>query len=509
MEAEVIVAGAGGAGLMVAAELALAGVRPVVLDALPARNQQSRAGGLQPRSVELLEMRGYLPGLVERALDREPVGGHFAGLPVPLDCTPWATRHPHPMAIPQDRVEALLEAELERRGVRVARQHVVEQVGQDADGVTVSVRAPEGQRTLRARYLVASDGAHSTVRRLLGVPFPGLDGTMRAVSADVVLSGLPADVPTRSGHISQHVRTGGGYWALVTPLGQGLHRAVFGGPPQAELPRQAPVTTEEVSAMVSAVFGPGAALRELRFGSRFTDATRQVERYRVGRVLLAGDAAHIHAPVGGQGLNLGLQDAVNLGWKLAATVRGWAPPGLLDTYHAERHPVAARVLEVTRAQRVVMGPGSGDAAALRAILTELVRLPDTNRYLAGMMSGLDIRYPLPGAVSHPLVGARMPDVELATADGPVRYSEVARSGLGVLVDLTGGPAPVAAGWSDRVTHLAARQVRGSDGAAAPALPEDVAGVLVRPDGYVCWAAAGSDDTGLSAALTRWFGAAMS
>ena len=273
--------------------------------------------------------------------------------------------------------------------------------------------------------------------------FPGHAGTLAAVSADVELATASATVPRSVTHISTLIRTGGGVWMLMHPLGSaGLYRVVFGSAEQDALPRQAPVTADEVARALTAVHGPDTKLSKLRWGSRFSDAARQVTNYRYGRVLFAGDAAHIHSPIGGQGLNLGVQDAMNLGWKLAAHVQDRATAGLLDSYHTERHPVAARVLATTRAQAVLMSPppDADDLLALREIVTELARLPDANRYLAGLMSGLDVRYDL--GDPDPLIGTRMIDLSLQTAASPTTVSTLLRPRRGLLLQLDGGqPSP--------------------------------------------------------------------
>lgn len=378
--------------------------------------------------------------------------------------------------------------------------------------MSATVTGPDGPVVLRSRYLVACDGGHSTVRRLTGVPFPGRAGTMAAVTADVELAAASATVPQTVGHISGHTRRGGGYWMLMHPLGDTTdpstpYRVVFGGPEQAALPRDAPVTASEVAAALAAVHGTETRLGRLRWGTRFSDATRQLTSYRHGPVLFAGDAAHIHPPTGGQGLNLGVQDAMNLGWKLAAQLRGEAPAGLLDSYHAERHPVAARVLAVTRAQSVLMSPppDADDVRALRDIMIDLARLPDANRYLAGLMSGLDLRYAtsIDTSDDHPLVGTRMVDLSLETVDGPTTVSTLLRSGRGLLLELRAADADEAAdAVHPRVDRVVARVVDSTVGTAVGADR-----VLVRPDGYVCWAGSGPADSP-ETALRRWFGAAV-
>ncbi|MFJ6540698.1 FAD-dependent oxidoreductase [Streptomyces sp. NPDC091385] len=481
-ETQVVVAGAGPTGLTLAYELALAGVRTLVLEKLPRRVDQVKGGGVQPRTAELLENRGLLEPLLKRATPREQVGGHFAMLPVPLDCTPWNTRHPFPVAISQGDIEDVLEERATAAGARVLRGTPVTGVEQDDDGVLVTA---DGVR-VRARYLVACDGGHSTVRKLLGVPFPGRPGTHQAVLADIRLTAVSALVPRQLGHMSTLTRQGGGHWAMLAPLGGDRYRITFGRAGEADTSRDTPVTPvtpDEITTALRAVYGPGTTLGAVDNASRFTDATRQVENYRTGRVLFAGDAAHIHPPLGGQGLNLGMQDAFNLGWKLAAVLQDRAPGDLLDSYHAERHPVGAQVLHHTSAQRVLANPNPGeDVAALRDIVTDLLRLPDTNRHIAGLMSGLSLRYDLPG--DHPLTGDRVPDTDLVTEDGPVRLSALLAPGHAVLLDL-GGVTPAGLRLPPRVDLVRATSAEDL-GAAA---------LLIRPDGYVCWATDGESGSG--------------
>lgn len=470
--AEVVIAGAGPTGLMLAYELALAGVEPLVLERLDRRIEQVKGGSIQPRTAELLESRGLLEPMLRRAMPREPVGGHFAALPVPLDCTPWRTRHPFPIGIPQWEIEEVLEQRAVAAGARVLRGTAVSGVVSHDDGVVVSA---DGLR-VPARYLVACDGGHSTVRKLLGLPFPGRPGDQQAVLADIRLSAVSSLVPRRTGHMSTLTRHAGGYWAMLVPLGGDRYRITFGDTAQADTSRNTPVTHDEISAALHAVYGDETTLGAVDNSSRFSDATRQLQQYRVGRVLFAGDAAHIHPPLGGQGLNLGIQDAFNLGWKLAAAVQDRAPGALLDTYHAERHPVAAQVLHHTSAQRVLADPNpSEDVAALRDIFIDLLRLRDANRHLAGLMSGLSLRYVLPG--EHPRIGQRMPDAALVTQAGPTRLSTLFASGHAVLLDLA-KTVPAGLRLPPRIDLVHATC---SDDVGAAAL-------LIRPDGYVCWAA---------------------
>ncbi|MEV6769364.1 FAD-dependent monooxygenase [Nocardia sp. NPDC051030] len=470
-DAEVIIAGAGPTGLALANELGLAGVRVIVLERLAERGIQSRALNLQPRTAELLDARGWLEPIADQAVTNIP-GGHFSG--IRLDYEVFGTRFPYQVGIPQARVEGYLEAHLAEFGIPVLRGSELTGFIQDDDGVGVVVKGPDGERTLRAAYLIGADGGRSFVRKELGVAFPGRDGRVSMVVADVLLDDDPA-LPTQWRLPNFNLDRGGGI-GFVIPLGDGVFRILFGGPEQQGLGRDEPVTEAEVRVALQRR-ETALTLRSIRSASRFADAARQAEAYRTGRVLLAGDAAHVHLPAGGQGLNLGVQDAFNLGWKLAATIGGWAPDGLLDTYHSERHPVGARVLHNTRAQGVLMSPDE-DVRALRAIVADLIATPDGNRHIAGMISGLDITYDMPGSPPHALLGARL-DIEL-------------RAGRGVLLYPRTEPelAKLADRWSGRVEH------RESGEADA---------ILVRPDGYVCFAGS-PDPESVESALIRWFGA---
>ncbi|MGW1892558.1 FAD-dependent monooxygenase [Streptomyces sp. NPDC002004] len=478
---EVLITGAGPTGLLLANELGLAGVRAVVAERLPHRTGQSKALNLQPRTAEILHCRGWLEPVLHRSLALLP-SGHFAGLP--LDYGALDTAFPHQVGIPQARVEEFLEDHLAEYGVQVLRGRELVSFRQDMDGVTTTLRAPDGaERTVRSGYLVGADGGRSTVRRVLGVPFPGRDGRVNMAVADIELALAEAepDVLGEPWRLPDLSPDPAGF-AFLLPLGEGVHRLIFAGPEQQGVSREAPVTEDEVRAALSRCPGPPHELRAVRWASRFTDASRQVERYAEGRVLLAGDAAHIHAPAGGQGLNLGMQDAFNLGWKLAAVAQGRAPYGLLDTYHAERHPVGARVLANTRAQMVLTLPDP-DAVVVRELLADLLAIPESNRRVAAMIAGTDICYPMPGAPDHPLLGVRAPDVPLPSGRGAL------------LAGATSAAAAAVGGWADRVDRRDGRSA--ADGSEA---------LLVRPDGHVCWAGPEDDAAGLRAALVRWFGA---
>ncbi|MFD2420135.1 FAD-dependent monooxygenase [Amycolatopsis pigmentata] len=475
MDTDVLIAGAGPTGMTVANELRLAGVSTVLADQLSQRSELSRAGGVQSRTLEALDQRGLLEPLL--ATGNYPAAtGHFAGIALSADHArqrlPWRS-------VPQVKIEEFFEHHLAAHGIHVRRDHQLTGLAQDEHGVTATFAHGA---TIRCRYLVAADGAHSTVRSLLRAEFPGRPGTATVIAADVRLSGAEG--------VASHTWSDDGQWVALFPLGtdpQGrpLRRLVLGGPGAPS--RDVPVTEDEIREGLRAVFGTGVRLLELRYGRRISNAARQAARYRHGRVFLAGDAAHVHLPLGAQGMNTGMQDAFNLGWKLGAAVHGWAPEDLLDTYHTERHPAGAAVLRNVMAQSLLMdwtGAREPETAAVREIFSDLVRLPNVQHYLADLQSGMAIRYPMPGTDDHPLVGRPSPDLGL----GPVRVHELLRSGRGVLLDPDGTFAKVADLWSDRVD-------RAGQGA-------DVEPMLIRPDGYVVWAGHADD---LEPALTRWFG----
>jgi 2-polyprenyl-6-methoxyphenol hydroxylase-like FAD-dependent oxidoreductase len=445
---DVVVIGAGPTGLLLACELELAGSSVALVDQATERSGQSKALGLQPRSAEILQSRGLLDPLRKDAIELVP-GGHFAGLPVPLDYHTWDTEFPYQVGIPQAKIEQFLEDRLAQRGVPVQRGLALVGLMQDGDGVAATF---EDGTTIRASYLVGCDGGRSMVRKLSGIAFPGRDGRYSAVVADVVL----ADKRPRQGgwQLPSLVPQDGAVMSTL-PLGDDVHRVLFTGPAQQGIAKDQPVTFEEVAVALSNWYGEDVVLTELQWGSRFTDAARQAEQYRWGRLFLAGDAAHIHSPTGGQGMNLGLQDAFNLGWKLAAHLKGEASESLLDSYHNERHPVAAAVLANTRAQGVLMVPDE-DVACLRGIFIDLLHLPEANHHLAGLVSGLGVQYDVP--CEHPLAGRRMPDVDLRGPGGNTTVFELLHHGRTLALELV-------------TSDLAAKAV-------------------VRPDGYVAWA---SDD----------------
>jgi rifampicin monooxygenase len=470
---DVIVAGGGPAGMMLASELRLHDVHVVVLEKEPAPTGHARGLGLHVRSIEMMDQRGLLERFL--ALGKQyPVGGIFAGIP---KAAPERidTAHPYVLGIPQNLTERLLTKHAIEVGTEIRRGTELVGVSQDEDGVTAELA---GGTQLRSRYLVGCDGGRSTVRKLLGIGFPGEPASVEWLlgEAEVAASRetLAAVVQT------PRLRFG------PAPHAEGVYGFVIRVAAVAE-DRSAPPTFEEFKQRLRATAGTDFGVHSPRRLTRFGDATRQAERYRAGRVLLAGDAAHIHPPMGGQGLNLGIQDAFNLGWKLAAEVDGWAPPGLLDSYQTERHPVAAAVLDTTRALAVLMSPEPGPQA-VRRLVSELMDFEDVNRYLIEKITAIDVRYDF-GDV-HPLVGRRLRDVQLKQGH---LYGLMHR-GRGLLLDQTGRLS--VAGWTDRVDHV----VDVSQELEVPA-------VLLRPDGHVAWV--GDDQQDLLSQLPKWFGLADS
>ncbi|GGV66354.1 hypothetical protein GCM10010277_73990 [Streptomyces longisporoflavus] len=485
MNTDVIVAGAGPTGLMLACELALAGVRTRVLERRTRPQRDSRALSLHPRSVELLDQRGLLDRFLP--LGRTVPGWHFAGLRTQLDFSGLDSRHGYTLFLAQAHTEALLEERAHELGVEIRRGYETLAVSQDAGGVEVQVRGPGGAtETMRALYAVGCDGGRSVVRQSSGIGFPGTDETLTGVLGDFAI------VDARPGALEAARARG----VIIAPLEGGITRFVYMDPERIRVPSRTPVTLEEFRASLTRICGSDCGIGEPRWLSRFGNATRLAESYRAGRVLLAGDAAHIHFPAAGQGLNTGLQDAMNLGWKLAARVNGWAPPGLLDSYDRERRPVGQLVTDNTEVQTLLaeltlVAQYQRPAAALRTLLDQLLGMTEVNRRLADQVSALGTVYPPAAPGADPLVGRRMPDVGLTTAGWKAtRVYELLHQGRFVLLTLAGDPAPRTAleeGLGAHVQHVTV------DTYDERADLDGVREVLVRPDGHVAWATRTTDN----------------
>ncbi|MFE7139261.1 FAD-dependent monooxygenase [Streptomyces sp. NPDC057644] len=481
LDAQVIVAGAGPTGLMTAGELRLGGAEVIVLDRLAEPVSESRGLGFTARATEVFDQRGLLADFGNPQISAK---GHFGG--IELDYSVLPDGHFGVRNVEQTETEAVLTRWATGLGARILRGHEVLAVTQHDTFVEIEVAAPDGPRVLRCAYLVGADGGRSTVRRAVGIDFPGHDATCEMFLADV------AGAAIRPRFIGERVSGG---MVMAARLGDGLDRVIVCERGTQPGERTAPPSFDEVAGAWQRLTGEDIGHGEARWISSFTDASRLADRYRLGRVLLAGDAAHIHLPAGGQGLSVGVQDAVNLGWKLAAVVTGRNGPELLDTYHEERHPVGERVLTNTRAQGFLYLGGT-EVEPLRAVFGELLGNDDVARHLAGMVTGFDVRYDI-GEGSHPLLGLRMPPCELLGGDGPTTTTRLLHPGRGVLLDLADDAAVrrTAEGWAahvDVVTATSADERLAATGA-----------VLLRPDGHVAWASPDGGD--LAGALTTWFG----
>ncbi|WP_370968700.1 rifampin monooxygenase [Amycolatopsis sp. cg9] len=471
---DVIVAGGGPTGTMLAAELRLHGVRVLVLEREPEPVKEVRSLGLHVRSIEVMAQRGLLDRFLAEGKQFQ-MAGYFAGID-----KPWPERldsaHAYVLGIPQPVTQRLLTEHAVEAGAEIRPGAEVVGLSQDDEGVTVELA---GGERLRARYVVGCDGGRSTVRKLLGIGFPGEPARHETLLGEMEVTAPAEEVAA----IVTEIRKTEKFFGLG-PLGQTGRYRVLVPAAQVSEDRSVPPTLEEFRQQLRVYAGTDFGVHSPLWLSRFGDATRLAERYRDGRVFLAGDAAHIHPPLGGQGLNLGLQDALNLGWKLAAELGGWAPAGLLDTYQAERHPVAADVLDNTRAQGELMRPDAGPQA-VRRLLAKLMDFEEVNRYLIGRIVGIEIRYDF--GDEHDLAGRRLRDLTLKQG----RLYDLMHGGRGLLLDQTGSLS--VAGWADRVDHV----VDVSE-------ELDVSAVLVRPDGHVAWV--GEDQEQLRDRLARWFGA---
>ncbi|HYT78662.1 MAG TPA: FAD-dependent monooxygenase [Actinomycetota bacterium] len=481
-EHAVVVAGGGPTGLMLAGELALAGVDVAIVERRPSQDLTgSRAGGLHARTIEVLDQRG----IADRFLSQGKVAQVAGFAWIPLDISDFPTRHNYGLALWQNHIERILAGWVGELAVPAYRGREVTGFAQYDTGVDVELS--DGQ-SLRAEYLVGCDGGGSLIRKAAGIEFPGWDPTTSNLIAEAEMAEEPEWGLRRDAlgiHSLSRLEDGGPVRVLVTEQHVG---------------HTSEPTLRDLSEELIAVYGTDFGIHSPTWISRFTDMARQAASYRKGRVLLAGDAAHVHYPAGGQGLNIGVQDAVNLGWKLAQVVKKTSPESLLDTYHTERHPVAAIVLRNTMAQ-VALLRTDDCTNALRETISELLGMDEPRKRVAAMMSGLDIHYDL--GEGHPLFGRRMPDLDLVTPNGQLRVFTLLHDAHPVLLNLGEPGGFDITPWADRVQLIDAKYAGDWElpvlgHVAAPAA------VLIRPDGYIAWVGDGTD-TGLRDALTTWFG----
>lgn len=491
---DVVIAGGGPTGLMLAGELALAGVDVAIVERRTSQELVgSRAGGLHARTLEILDQRGIVDRFLAEGQVAQVAG--FAG--VSLDLAGFPTRHPYGLGLWQNHIERILAGWVGELPVTVLRGRDVTGLAQDDDGVDVAL---SDGGSLRAGYLVGCDGGRSVVRKATGIAFPGWDATTSSLIGEVEMDGTPELGVHRGpagiyafGREQYEIRDGEIVYADEGPVRVMVTEMEVG--PQTE------PTLEDLRGALVTACGTDHGAHSPTWISRFSDMTRQAETYREGRVLLAGDAAHVHAPDGGHGLQMGVHDAVNLGWKLAQVVRGTSPTELLDTYHEERHPAAARVLRETMAS-TALRRADPRTTALRETVAELLELEETRRRVTATTSGLGVRHEL--GEGHPLLGRRMPDLDLGTADGPVRVYALLHRARPLVLDLTGGVRDdTIAPWADRVASVAATYA-GAWELPDLGLVDAPAAVLIRPDGHVAWVGDGTE-AGLTDALSRWFG----
>jgi 3-(3-hydroxy-phenyl)propionate hydroxylase len=477
-EHALVIAGSGPTGMMLAAELTLAGTDVLVVERRPSFElESSRSRGLHSRTIEVLDQRGVVDRFLAEGKAMQVQA--FAG--VPMDISDFPTRHNYGMALLQSHFERIMSGWIDELGVPILREREVTGFAQDDDGVDVAL---SDGASIRTQYLVGCDGGRSAVRKAAGIEFAGWDPTTCWIHAEVEMEEQP----------EFGLRGGGG----IGPAEGGRVGVTLIEP---DVTRTDEPTLDDLRAALIRVDGTDHGVHSARFISRFTDMTRQAVAYRRGRVLVAGDAAHVHPPMGGQGLNIGVQDSVNLGWKLAQVVKGTSPVSLLDSYQAERHPVGARVLHNTMAQRA-LGATDERTGALRDLVAELLTMDEPRKHVAGMISGLDVHYDL--GDGHPMLGRRMPDLDIATADGPARVFELLHDAKPVLLNLGEHGSFDITPWADRVQMIDAAYVGPWELPVLGSVTAPTA-VLIRPDGHVAWVGDGTD-IGLRNSMTTWFGA---
>jgi 3-(3-hydroxy-phenyl)propionate hydroxylase len=479
-EHAVVIVGGGPTGLMLAAELALAGVDAAIVERRASQELAgSRAGGLHSRTIEVLDQRGVAERFLSQGQIHKAVHFH-----VPLDISDFPTRHNYVLGLWQNHIERILGEWVDELAVPIYRERQVTGFTQDDDGVDVELS--DDQR-MTAQYLIGCDGGRSSIRKAAGIEFPGWDATTSWLIAEAEMSDQP-QWGFRNDAVGTHA---------IGKLEDGRARVVL---TEQHVGSASEPTLRDVSEALVAVYGTDFGIHSPTWISRFTDMTRQAAAYRDRRILLAGDAAHVHPPVGGQGLNIGVQDAMNLGWKLAQVIKRISPDSLLDTYHAERHPVGARALRNTMAQ-IALRRVDDRTKALGDYVSELLSMDEPRRRLAAEMSGLNIRYEF--GEGHPLLGRRVPDLDLITANGPLRVFTLLRDARPVLLNLGEPGSFDITAWADRVRSVDAKYVGTWELPAIGAVAAPAA-VLIRPDGYVAWV---GDRTqpGLVDALTAWFG----
>ncbi|MFB5269221.1 monooxygenase [Paenibacillus enshidis] len=482
MNYDVIVVGGGPVGMMVAGELALANVNVCVLERLEAATPYSRALTVHPRTLELLDLRGLKEELLK--IGKPLPTGHFAGLEARMNFEVIDSSSNYSLFIAQTETEKILEKRAVQLGVEIRRGIEVLSVSQGANAVKVVASGANGPFTLSTAYVVGADGAGSIVRKQANIPFNGTDETLTAIQGDVVLNNPPESMVT-----SRFDERG---MIMIVPVRDKLHRVVLIDPERTSVPKNEPVTFEELRTGMIRMLGDDYGISDPYWLTRFGNATRQAERYREGRVFLAGDAAHIHFPAGGQGMNVGLQEAMNLGWKLAAEINGWAPAGLLDTYHEERLPVNTALLNNTRVQTLLFGTDfSPTMIHLRNIISDLLQSPEANYRLASQIAAVDIRYNTQGNISeHGLNGFRLAEIKLRSQNGESFSSyELFREGKYVLLHLASDERVEA--LIDELPHQHIKTVSAT--LVAPAQGwDDVHTALIRPDGYIEWAITGTE-----------------